>query len=260
MMLSLGQRMKWHEQRYSQTIPPGSYTIIRVDGRAFRTATRRYGAERPFDYSFMEVMDATAGSMCSAIQNSLLAYVQSDEISVLATNVDTKSGLWFGGNMAKTLSVSAGRATSAFMWNMRVLMGQHWNVEFDSHVFTVPDEVEAANYFVSRQVDWQRNSVNMAAQAHFPHADLIGKPIPELKSMLLEKGVDWDAYPERIRMGRVCVRQGSSRDVAYVDPRIDDVLTAKVERQVWQVDAAPLLSADPGGWLAPLIPSFGNGA
>ena len=51
--------------------------IIRVDGRAFHTLTRKM--ERPFDYGFIRAMVSGARAVASDAQGCELAYVQSDE-------------------------------------------------------------------------------------------------------------------------------------------------------------------------------------
>ena len=43
---------------------------------------------------------------------------------------------------------------------------------FDSRVFNIPKE-EVCNYFIWRQMDWTRNSVEMLARAHFSHSEYI---------------------------------------------------------------------------------------
>ena len=54
----LGDRMKGqYEDRTRVLLPRRTYTIIRVDGKAFHTLTR--GCQKPFDRSLMETMDKT---------------------------------------------------------------------------------------------------------------------------------------------------------------------------------------------------------
>ena len=111
---SLGDRIKGHyENRFRHHLPRRSYTILRVDGKAFHTYTR--GCERPFDFALMEDMDFTAKAMCEQIQGCKLAYVQSDEISLVLTDFDTlQTDAWFDGNIQKMVSISAAIATAEF--------------------------------------------------------------------------------------------------------------------------------------------------
>src|SRR5271167_4207704 len=102
----LGDRMKRHEKATSFTLPCRTYTILRVDGRAFHTWTR--GLTKPYDLDMMSCMDAAAITLCKEISGAQFAFVQSDEISILLTDfADVTSQAWFDGNIQKTVSVAA---------------------------------------------------------------------------------------------------------------------------------------------------------
>jgi tRNA(His) 5'-end guanylyltransferase len=98
---SLGDRMKANfEDRTRFFLPRRTYTILRVDGRAFHTWTR--GLTKPHDRDFMACMDAAAIALCKEVAGAKFAFVQSDEISVLATDFeDEGSQAWFDGNIQK---------------------------------------------------------------------------------------------------------------------------------------------------------------
>ena len=82
---SIGDRMKEnYENRSRFSMARRSYTLIRVDGKAFHTYTR--GLIRPFDDGLIEDMDATAVYLCKNIMGAKFAFVQSDEISILLTD------------------------------------------------------------------------------------------------------------------------------------------------------------------------------
>jgi tRNA(His) 5'-end guanylyltransferase len=79
----LGTRMKeQYEDRTRFFIPRRTYTLMRIDGKAFHTYTR--GCAKPFDAGLMDDMDKTATALCEDIQGAVFAYVQSDEISISA--------------------------------------------------------------------------------------------------------------------------------------------------------------------------------
>jgi tRNA(His) guanylyltransferase len=85
---ALGERMKSnYENRTRIYLPRRTYTIIRVDGKAFKTYTR--GLQRPFDEGLIQDMDETAMYLCKNIQGAKFGFVQSDEISILVTDFDT---------------------------------------------------------------------------------------------------------------------------------------------------------------------------
>lgn len=208
---ALGDRMKRYEAVTKDFLPRRTYTVIRVDGKAFHSYLRQ--ADKPFDADFMELMDATTRVLCAGISGSVFAYTQSDEISVLLQDfASTQTEPWFGGNVQKMVSVAASMATMhfndevvAYQMMRGVKFGSH--AMFDARVFTIPDPVEVANYFLWRQRDAVRNSVSMAAQASFSRKDLQGLNSDQLQDKLFrEKGINWNDYPDRAKRGAMCVK------------------------------------------------------
>jgi tRNA(His) guanylyltransferase len=205
---ALGQRMKeQYEERTRYMLPRRTYTIIRVDGKAFHTFTA--GLQKPFDKHLMEVMDKTAVALCNAIQGAIFAYTQSDEISILLTDFATlQTNAWFDGNVQKIASVSAGIATAAFNYHNQTQVASVKNLPvFDARVFTIPDPIEVENYFIWRQADATRNSIQAAAQALYSQKELHGKNTNELQEMMFQKGINWDEYSAGEKRGRLIVKE-----------------------------------------------------
>lgn len=126
---------------------------------------------------------------------------------------------------------------------------------FDARVFTVPDPVEVANYYLWRQRDAVRNSISMAAQAVIPHKQLQGKSGGQMQEMLWsEHGINWNDYPDGVKRGRVCVRHTEEQDIVYTDRRTGQEMTTRALRSRWVSQAAPHFTAKPDGWLASVIP------
>ncbi|MFB6563496.1 MULTISPECIES: tRNA(His) guanylyltransferase Thg1 family protein [unclassified Streptomyces] len=254
----LGDRMKRYEAVHRAVLPRRTYTLLRVDGRAFHTYMR--GAARPFDEAFMADMDAVAEALCAEIAGAQFSYTQSDEISILHTDFDSPgTEPWFGGVVAKQLSVAASLATAVL--NER-RPGKR--ALFDARLFTISDPIEVANYFLWRQRDAVRNSISMAAQAHFPHERLQGVSSGGLQELLWSQaGVNWNEYPDGCKRGRVAVRLTGERETAYVDRRTGREETTTAVRSWWETSAAPHFTTSSEGWLAatiPLMPSFAPAA
>ncbi|MFE7170734.1 tRNA(His) guanylyltransferase Thg1 family protein [Streptomyces sp. NPDC057616] len=248
---ALGDRMKRHEAAYRTVLPRRTYTVVRVDGRSFSSYLR--GAEKPFDEAFMGDMDATAAALCAEITGTVFAYAQSDEISLLVTDfASAQTEPWFGGVAAKWLSVSASLATAVL--NER-RPGRR--ALFDARVFTLADPVEVANYFLWRQRDAVRNSISMAAQAHFSHRRLDGVSTNGMQELLWsEAGVNWNDYPDGCKRGRVTVRRTGERPVEYVDGRTREQVRTTAIRSWWETTPAPRFTTEPGAWLAATIPAL----
>ena len=197
----LGDRMKsQYEDRTRYMLPRRTYTIIRCDGKAFHTYTRKFA--KPFDLIIETGMDAAARALFDEAQGANFAYIQSDEISVLLTDfTKPETSAWFDGNLQKICSVSASVCTMAFN-RIAKEAGMPSNALFDARVFVIPDPVEVENYFIWRQKDAERNSLSVLAQQHFSHKQLQGKSCAEMHEMLHSKGVNWndlDAYRKRGR-------------------------------------------------------------
>jgi tRNA(His) guanylyltransferase len=246
---TLGDRMKDQYERRARTmLPRRTWTVVRLDGRAFHSYTR--GLERPFDAQLMADMAATTAELAKEVSGCRLAYTQSDEISLVVTDfADPNTQAWFDGNQQKIVSITAALATAVFndrRPGKRAL--------FDSRAFTIPDPVEVENYLIWRQQDATRNSVQMAAQAKFSPRQLHGKNGNELQEMLWrEYGVNWNDYPPAFKRGALIVPVTRVEPVAYLDRRTGlTCTTPEVERRVWTIVAAPMFTKV-RDWLAPAL-------
>jgi len=260
-----GERMKRYEQASRLILPPRTYTIIRVDGRAFHTYLRH--AIKPFDREVIVAMDRTAKEMCDQISGVRFAYTQSDEISILLTDLEQQTQPWFGGVVQKMASVAASIATAVFndVYAVEHAPAGKPFATFDGRVYTISSRIEVANYFLWRQKDAIRNAVSMAAQAHFSHHTLQGVSSSAMQEMLWhEKNINFRTqYSDRERRGGVVTREEApERRVSFewqrlhigqnAEPGPDDYVT--INRREWRPGAAPDFSLDHGGFLALQIP------
>jgi len=201
---ALGSRMKRYEKAARIYMTPRMPLIIRVDGRAFHTYTRRVGwretGSDPWSGVIRDAMTDTARILMAQITGAKIAYIQSDEVSVLVTDYDKLSSEpWFGKSSQKMCSVSASIATMAFNNNIRQYVDSGLPPErfptdatFDSRAYCVPRE-DVTNYFVWRQRDTEKNSISILAQHYFSHQQLQGKSGSDKQDMLMrEHGVNWN--------------------------------------------------------------------
>jgi tRNA(His) guanylyltransferase len=184
---SLGDRIKRYERCSDGSLTSNMPVFIRVDGRAFHTWTR--GMQRPFDSQMVAAMVEAAILTSREMQGFKLGYVQSDEATFMLTDTENiESQPWFDNRLCKLVSISA--ALMSVHFNTQFAGSGRSSAVFDSRAFNVPYE-DAANVFVWRQRDWERNSIQMMAQAHFSHSQLQGKNHAELHEMLHEAGLNW---------------------------------------------------------------------
>lgn len=204
----IGDRMKEnYENRTRFALPRRSYTIIRIDGKAFHTYTR--GLNRPFDDGLMEDMDLTAAYLCKNIMGAKFAFVQSDEISILLTDFEEiGTQAWFDNNIQKMCSVSASMATRAFNELRLRRLGENMRwAEFDSRVFQIPQRNEVENYFIWRQQDTVRNSISSVAQSMYSSKELHGKTTNMMQEMIFKKGTNWNDLESQYKRGRIILKQ-----------------------------------------------------
>ena len=219
---SLGDRMKEYESRNQYYLQKRTPVCIRVDMRAGHTFTRGFAC--PFDEVFGNAMVRTMEYCAKNIGNCVFAYCQSDEITfILVDYAKLETDAWFDYRTDKLCSISASMATMAFNRYFREEYFAHttngnWDeVEealydaygraiekgamFDARCFNIPKE-EVCNLVFWRQLDAQRNSVQMLGQAHFSHVQLQGKSCLEIQNMLVEqKDISWLDYPARWQHG-----------------------------------------------------------
>lgn len=234
---NLGDEMKGIERRHRRQLDSeNKYVIIRVDGRAFHTYLRY--AVKPFDVAVTNAMRETARELCMEIQGTVLAYTQSDEISLLIKDVrDTGTEPWMGGVESKMLSLSAARASVAFAYyhDAPRTLGPGRLPVFDSRLFTIRDPETVRRYFEWRRIDATRNSISMAAQANFSHRSLQGlKAGQMLRRLREEAGVDWNDYPREARHGTWVTYERRPSTVTYVDKRDGKERTTEVDRGFWE--------------------------
>lgn len=235
MTQSLGDRMKRYEHVFRGVLPPRMPIIMRVDGKAFHTYTR--DCRKPFDERLMALMDTTAQRLCAEIQGAQIAFVQSDEISIFIHGYKRfASQSWFSGEIQKMVSCSAAVAAATFTassWEIWVPSPGEPNYDavmyrdrahfikpafFDSRVFAVP-ESDVCNYFIWRQQDIERNSIQMLARSLYSHRECNNKDTTALQEMCKQKGHDWNDLPTRQKRGRCVYREGKDWAIDNEIPR-----------------------------------------
>jgi len=232
--MDLEDRMKEYEKSTSTKLSENLPIILRIDGRAFHTLTR--GLKKPFDLQFIKLMNEITIDQCdNEIMNAQMAYVQSDEISILIYK-SVFSDSWFKNDIQKMSSVSASRA-SAFAMKNNIFKNKKL-IMFDSRVFVLPVK-EVCNYFIWRQRDWERNSIQMLARKYYSQKKLQKKNREDMHEMIHQKGDNWNTLPTMLRRGRCIIPVKKKIHVS------NKHFTGDVERNVWIVDnEIPIFTKD----------------
>ncbi len=195
-MTTLGDRMKQYEvdSEKNGCLDARAPVVIRLDGCHFHTWVKSAKLHKPFDRRMIDAMQTTALALCNEIQSSVMAYVQSDEISLVLRNDQSENtDPWFGNRIQKLCSISASICSVAFNNRMAELTdGDAPLAYFDSRVMFMPSREEVFNCLLWRQRDCIRNSISGLAQSVFSPKELDKKNSDEKLMMLADKMMDWD--------------------------------------------------------------------
>lgn len=217
---TLGARMKEYENVSKSYLMRRSPVIIRLDMCHGHSFTRDLC--KPYDIFFSTCMQHTMKTLCKSIQNCTFGYTQSDEISlVLCDYKHLDTAAWFDNQIEKIVSVSASIATLAFNQEFlnfptgpntaKYMKAAEQGAIFDSRAFNLARE-EVCNYFIWRQQDATRNSIQSLAQRWFLHNELQGLSCKQLQDKLFtQRGIDWNSLPPFQKRGVACVKDFETR-------------------------------------------------
>jgi tRNA(His) guanylyltransferase len=196
-----GNRMKLYEGiEASRKLMPLNPVCIRVDGKNFSKFTRNF--TRPFDMQFHEVMRHVTMKLVEET-NARIGYTQSDEISLILKSDSIDSQIFFDGKIQKINSVIASMATFYFQDGLRKYYPAKYGdlAFFDCRVWNTPNEMEAANTLIWRDLDCFKNAISMASRCYYSHSDLHNKSCSEMQEMLFSAGVNMNDYPIGFKRG-----------------------------------------------------------
>lgn len=198
----LAERMKLYEGAESgRRLMPLLPALARLDGRAFHTFVR--GLERPFNKRLSDLMIDTAAFLVRET-SATVGYTQSDEITLAWVPAGADTQVFFDGRVQKMTSGLAALCAARFNRRLPDFLPPGYADRlpvFDCRVWNVPNLEEAANVFVWRELDATKNSVAMAARAHYDHDAVHGRTSSELQELLWQKGVNWNDYPAFFKRG-----------------------------------------------------------
>ena len=263
--LTLKERMKSLQATRDYKLDKDSYILCHIDGRAFsKMIKKRF--RLPFDDEFMRMMDDTAAYVCENVQGAKLAYVQSDEISIVITNFKYEVGellqgsSFFDYRLCKLQSIIASLATAKFnqLYTIRMLsmdsdksFNQQINemplIQFDCKCWDVKMYEDMFAWFKFRQNDCIRNSKQQFAQAYCSHKDLLNKNSDEqILYCKLKTGNDWDALSGQYKYGRLVYRR--TYPMQTINPKTGErVNIIRSQYSSWIVDS-PFTFEEFKGW------------
>ena len=195
------EKMRIYEQSLDQIIFPEIYMAARLDGRGFTKLTKEICKfEAPFDVRFRDIMLHTVEHLMECGFRIVYGFTESDEISLLFhADEDT-----FGRKVRKYNSVLAGEASSVFSMEL----GK--TAVFDCRVIPLPNIERVRDYFLWRQEDAHRNSLNSycywtlrrdGKSVQEATSELSGKSVSYKNELLFSHGINYDELPSWQKRG-----------------------------------------------------------
>jgi tRNA(His) 5'-end guanylyltransferase len=189
------KKMRIYEQSLDQIILPDMYMVARLDGRGFTRLTKEICKfEAPFDVRFRDMMVNTVEKLMNCGFRVVYGYTESDEISLLfASDEET-----FARKVRKYNSTLAGEASAAFS----LLLGKA--AAFDCRMVPLPNIEKVQDYFLWRQEDAHRNSLNShcywmlrkeGKTVREATAMLEGRSVSFKNELLFSRGINFDQLP-----------------------------------------------------------------
>jgi tRNA(His) guanylyltransferase len=191
-------KMRALEYFHSLRMLPGTWPVLRVDGKGFSKLTEAKFA-KPFDPRFSDCMVAAAEALLTAL-GGVYAYTESDEISLLLP----REWELYDREVEKAVSIAAGIASAHFTLSSGIAAA------FDARVWLGATDELVVDYFRWRQADAARCALNgwaywtlRKAGQSVPEAtaELLRKSVGEKNELLFQHGVNFNEVPAWQRRG-----------------------------------------------------------
>ena len=197
----LDAKMRIYEQSLDQVLLPELYLVARLDGNRFTRLTKEICKfEAPFDERFRDMMVNTVKALMNYGLRVIYGFTESDEISLLFhPDEDT-----FGRKVRKYNSLRAGVASAAFSMQLGS------QAVFDCRMVPLPTVERVQDYFLWRQEDAHRNSLNshcywMLRKKGMSVSEatkaLEGQSVAFKNELLFQNGINFDKLPSWQKRG-----------------------------------------------------------
>lgn len=251
---TLKERMKSLQKLRDYRLNKDSYIICHIDGRAFSKMIKNK-FNLPFDDNFIHMMDETAAYICQNVQGARLAYVQSDEITIILTAFKcdgedvVSSGAFFDYRLCKMQSIIASLATAKFNQLLALLhIEEHPDIhpfqlvnemsliQFDCKCWDVDRYEDMFAWLKFRQNDCIRNSKQQFCQTYCPHKSLLNLDSDKQVEYCKETtGNDWNALSIKYKYGRLVYR--TVYDTQVKNPKTGELVDCKRSQySAWLID------------------------
>jgi tRNA(His) 5'-end guanylyltransferase len=245
----LDTKMRVYEQSLDQVLLPELYLVARLDGNRFTRLTKELCKfEAPFDERFRDMMVETVKALMSYGFRVIYGFTESDEISLLF-HPEVND---FGRKVRKYNSLLAGVASASFSMQL----GRQ--AIFDCRMVPLPTLERVQDYFLWRQEDAHRNSLNshcywmlrkQGKNVAEATETLEGQSIAFKNDLLFQNGINYDELPSWQKRG-----MGVYWDT-YIKQGFNPITgeTENAERHTLKVDTELPLREEYAGFIKKLL-------
>jgi len=226
------QRMRALEYFHDLRVLPGTWPVLRLDGRSFSRLTEaRF--EKPFDLHFHELMCRTTDALVTEL-GATYGYTESDEISLLLPNASDV----FDRSVEKLVSIAASIAGGTFS----VALGEV--AQFDCRIWMGAQPGLVVDYFRWRQADAARCCLNGWAywtlrkagrSVEEATAALNNQSVAYKNELLFQNGINFNDVPTWQKRGTGIYWESYEKE--GFNPKLGQTVTAvrrrmKVDREL----------------------------
>jgi tRNA(His) guanylyltransferase len=230
----IAAKMKQKEAEACPIVNPNRAFIVRLDGHNFSTFTAPF--DKPFDNIFKSVMLKTAKDVLEFWPDAIVAYTQSDEITLVFPAIfkneeeeeNKQRDVIFGGKLQKIISIASAHASARFNYHCLQAAPEAKNekvkqrltggaAHFDARLFQVEHDDEIVENIRWRSnYDCRRNSILNLGNAHYSTKQMHGKKCNQVIAMLQEeKGIDWNKCSTGQKYGYLLKRSLVKTTIQY---------------------------------------------
>ncbi|KAL0233643.1 hypothetical protein PCE1_002156 [Barthelona sp. PCE] len=192
---------------------PGTYIVVRIDGKGFHkfTTEQRYG--RPNDWNGLNLMNIAASKVMRDLPDVMIAYGQSDEYSFVlkpSTTLFKRRGY-------KISSTICSIFTAQFVYEFENVFEDNLKSlpSFDARIVCYPTLQHVRDYLAWRQVDCHINNLfNTTFYALIKHDNMTAQEAQtflkttnsgDKNELLFQRGINYNNENPQFRKGTILV-------------------------------------------------------
>jgi tRNA(His) 5'-end guanylyltransferase len=197
------------EDSYNISLPDKSTIVIRADGKNFSKLLKPFGVT---DLDHADSMLDAAIETIKLTQNFVLAFVQSDEISIILSNEDSeKSQPWFGNRIQKITTITSSSMSVHYSGSMSYYKSKQIVGLFDARTFNI-ERKDVINYLRFRIKNGYSNTISKVYRFEMGKTD--NKTLDTMEYELIENGFFIDSL---YKFGTVIIKGDSGFDKIPVE-------------------------------------------